>query len=205
MYTVDIDIGGTLTDGLFSDGARYWVATVDTTPHDFTICFFDCLREGATLTGHADLTSFPEEVDVIRWSSTIATNVLAEHKGPRIGLLLSPGHAEDLYGRGKSPAVGHVVAPENIAVVHDPSNQEAVLSAIRALLERGVRRMCISLQGAFQDDSGELAIKRLVEEQFPDHYLGAVPALLGSQVCRHPDDRTRTHMALINAYVHTPP
>jgi N-methylhydantoinase A len=204
MYTVDIDIGGTLTDGLFSDGARYWVAKVDTTPHDFTICFFDCLREGAALTGHADLTTFLEEVDVIRWSSTIATNVLAEHKGPRIGLLLSPGHAEDLYGQGKSSAVGHVVAPENIAVVNDPSNQDAVLTAIRALLERGVRRICISLQGAFQDDSGELAIKRLVEEQFPDHYLGAVPALLGSQVCRHPDDRTRTHMALINAYVHTP-
>ena len=204
MYTVDIDVGGTLTDGLFNDGKQVWVAKVDTTPHDFTVCFFECLHEGAVLTGHADLTGFLEQVEVIRWSSTIATNVLAEGKGPRIGLLLSPGHEEDLYSQSRSPAIGRLISPANIVTVQDPTNQEEVLGAIRSLLEQGVRRICISLQGAFDDDSGELAIKRLVEEQFPDHYLGAVPALLGSQISRHPDDMTRTHMGLINAYVHTP-
>lgn len=180
------------------------MAKVDTTPHDFTVCFFDALREGAELTGHADLASFLEEVAVIRWSSTIATNVLAEEKGPRLGLLLSPGHEKDLYGKGESPAVGHLVAPENIATVDDPKNDEEVLTAIRALLERGVRRICVSLEGSFEDDGGEKSIKRLVERQFPDHYLGAVPAVLGSEICRHPDDMTRTHMGLINSYVHTP-
>jgi N-methylhydantoinase A len=203
-YTVDIDIGGTLTDGLFSDGERMWMAKVDTTPHDFTVCFFDALREGAELTGHADLADFLEEVAVIRWSSTIATNVLAEKKGPRLGLLVSPGHEDDLYGAGESPAVGHLVTPENIATVEDPKSTEEVLTAIRALLDRGVRRMCVSLEGSFEDDEGEKSIKKLVERQFPDHYLGAVPAVLGSEICRHPDDMTRTHMGLINSYVHTP-
>lgn len=201
---MDVDIGGTLTDGLFGDGERTWVAKVDTTPHDFTVCFFDALREGAELTGHADLAGFLEEVAVIRWSSTIATNVLAEEKGPRLGLLLSPGHESDLYGEGESPAVGHLVTPENIATVKDPKNDDEVLTAIRALLERGVRRICVSLIGSFEDDGGEKSIKRLVERQFPDHYLGAVPAVLGSEICRHPDDMTRTHMSLINSYVHTP-
>jgi N-methylhydantoinase A len=204
MYTIDIDIGGTLTDGLFSDGERVWVAKVDTTPHDFTVCFLDCLQEGVVLTGHTDLTEFLEHVEVIRWSSTIATNVLAEGKGPRLGLLVSPGHEADLYGQGQSPALGRLISPANIVTVQDPTDQEEVLGAVRSLLEQGVRRICISLRGAFQDDSSEQAIKRLVEEQFPDHYLGAVPALLGSQIARHPDDMTRTHMALINAYVHTP-
>ena len=204
-YTVDIDVGGTLTDGLFNDGDQIWVAKVDTTPHDFTVCFFDCLREGATLTGHADLASFLEQVAVIRWSSTIATNVLAEEKGPRLGLLASPGHEEDLYDGERSPAIGHLISPDNIVTVQDPANQEEVLTAIRALLEQGVRRICVSLKGASQDNSGERAIKQLVEEQFPDHYLGSVPTLLGSEIGGgHPDDRTRTHMALINAYVHTP-
>jgi acetophenone carboxylase len=45
-YTVDVDIGGTLTDGLVSDGERVWAVKLDTTPHDFTVCLFDCLREG---------------------------------------------------------------------------------------------------------------------------------------------------------------
>lgn len=203
-YTVDIDIGGTLTDGLFSDGEQMWIAKTDTTPHDFTVCFFDALREGAELTRHADLAGFLAEVAVIRWSSTIATNVLAEEKGPRIGLLLSPGHENDLYGEGESPAVGHLVKPENIATVENPKNDEEVLTAIRALLERGVRRICVSLIGSFEDDSGEKSIKKLVGRQFPDHYLGAVPAVLGSEILNHPNDMTRTHMSLINSYVHTP-
>ena len=180
------------------------MAKVDTTPHDFTVCFFDALREGAEMTGHADLADFLEEVAVIRWSSTIATNVLAEEKGPRIGLLLSPGHERDLYGEGESRAVGHLVKPENIATVRDPKNDEEVLTAIRALLERGVRRICVSLIGSFEDDSGEKSIKKLVGRQFPDHYLGAVPAVLGSEILNHPSDMTRTHMSLINSYVHTP-
>ncbi|MEJ7816761.1 MAG: hydantoinase/oxoprolinase family protein [Rubrobacter sp.] len=203
-YTVDIDIGGTLTDGLFGDGERMWIAKTDTTPHDFTVCFFDALREGAEMTGHADLTGFLEEVAVIRWSSTIATNVLAEEKGPRIGLLLSPGHENDLYGEGESPAVGRLVKPENIATVENPKDDEEVLTAIRALLEQGVRRICVSLEGSFEDDSGEKSIKKLVGKQFPDHYLGAVPAVLGSEILNHPSDMTRTHMSLINSYVHTP-
>lgn len=203
-YTVDVDVGGTLTDGLFGDGEQMWIAKTDTTPHDFTVCFFDALREGAELTGHADLAGFLAEVAVIRWSSTIATNVLAEEKGPRIGLLLSPGHEDDLYGEGKSPAVGRLVARENIASVKDPKNDEEVLAAIRALLERGVRRICVSLIGSFEDAGGEKSIKKLVAGQFPDHYLGAVPAVLGSEILNHPNDMTRTHMSLINSYVHTP-
>lgn len=39
MYTVDIDVGGTLTDGLFSDGQTAVAVKVDTTPHDLTVCF----------------------------------------------------------------------------------------------------------------------------------------------------------------------
>ena len=203
-FTVDIDIGGTLTDGLFSDGSQVWVVKVDTTPHDFTVCFFDCLREGAEQIGYDDLAQFLEKVAVIRWSSTIATNVLAERKGPRIGLLMSPGNVENLYGETKSPAIGHLVNEKNIATIENPENQEEILMSMRSLLEQGVRRICVSFDGAFNDKSGEDLVKQLAEEHFPDHYLGAVPVVLGSDICMHPDNQTRTHMALINSYVHTP-
>src|SRR4051812_13123599 len=90
-YAVDIDIGGTLTDGLFSDGETVTPVKVDTTPHDFTVCFFECLAEGARQLGFESLTALLAKVAVIRWSATIATNIIAEHKGPRIGLLVSEG------------------------------------------------------------------------------------------------------------------
>src|SRR4051812_30659680 len=201
-YTVDVDIGGTLTDGLFSDGETVTPVKVDTTPHDFTVCFFECLKEGARQLGFADLTALLAQVAVIRWSATIATNIIAEHKGPRIGLLVSEGTGPELYGDGPSPAVGHVIAPENILAAGASDSEN--LAAIRKLLEQGVRRIAVSIGGGFEDDSTEQAIRALVDENFPDHYLGAVPLVLGSEICRHPDDQTRTHMALVNAYVHTP-
>jgi acetophenone carboxylase len=203
-YTVDIDIGGTLTDGLFSDGTTVTPVKVDTTPHDFTVCFFECLKEGAKQLGFDDLTSLLQQVAVIRWSATIATNIIAERKGPRIGLLVSEETGDELYGRTASPAVGSLIAPENILPLAKGASDKDMLTAIRGLLEQGVRRIAVSMAGGFTDDSAEQAVRRLVDENFPDHYLGAVPLVLGSEICRHPDDQTRTHMALVNAYVHTP-
>ena len=203
-YTVDIDIGGTLTDGLFSDGVSVTPVKVDTTPHDFTVCFFECLKEGARQLGFADLTELLAHVAVIRWSATIATNIIAERKGPRIGLLVSEGTGEELYGERRSPAVERLIARQNIVALSTGASDAELLTAIRGLLEDGVRRIAVSLAGGFEDDAGEQAVRRLVDENFPDHYLGAVPLVLGSEICRHPDDQTRTHMALVNAYVHTP-
>jgi acetophenone carboxylase len=203
-YTADIDIGGTLTDGLYSDGQVVTPVKVETTPHDFTVCFFENLKAGATELGFADLKSLLAEVAVIRWSATIATNIVAERKGPRIGLLVSAGTGEELYGTGRSAAVEHVIAPENIVALPAEASDADTLAAIRELLEKGVRRIAVSVAGAFEDNAAELAVKQLVDENFPDHYLGAVPLMLGSEICRHPDDQTRTHMALVNAYVHTP-
>jgi N-methylhydantoinase A/oxoprolinase/acetone carboxylase beta subunit len=203
-YTADIDIGGTLTDGLFSDGATVTPAKVDTTPHDFTVCFFECLKEGARLLGFEDLTAFLQKVAVIRWSATIATNIIAEHKGPRIGLLVSEGTSDELYGDARSKAVGRLISPDNIVALSRDASDLDTLAAVRALLEKGVRRIAVSVAGGFEDSSREHAVRQLIDDNFPDHYLGAVPVVLGSEICRHPDDQTRTHMALVNAYVHTP-
>src|SRR3954462_15567123 len=166
-YTVDIDIGGTLTDGLFSDGTTVTPVKVDTTPHDFTVCFFECLKEGARVLGQPSLTALLSQVAAIRWSATIATNIIAEGKGPRIGLLVSPGTGGPLYGEQASPAVGRLIAPENILEAGETDAEN--LAAIRTLLEQGVRRIAVSLE---DDIDGEQAIRALVDENFPDHYLG---------------------------------
>jgi len=41
-YTADIDVGGTFTDGFFTDGTLAHQAKVLTTPHDLTECFLGC-------------------------------------------------------------------------------------------------------------------------------------------------------------------
>ena len=203
MYSVDIDVGGTLTDGIFSDGERVVCAKVDSTPHDLTVCLFDCLTQGARQLGFRDLARFLEQVELLRWSTTITSNVLAEGRGPKIGLIVTRGHEKDLYGpQPASPILNRLVNDGNITGVDGASAPE-ILCAVRALLERGVRRICISLEGAHDNPEQELRIKRLIEEQYPDHFLGSVPVLAGSDISKNSDDMTRTYYALINAYTHS--
>lgn len=203
MYSVDIDVGGTLTDGIFSDGERVVCAKVDTTAHDLTVCLFDCLTQGGSQLGFSDLTSFLEQVNLLRWSTTITSNVLAELRGPKIGLIVSRGHQRDLYGKAEMSPIVNKVVDENNIIGLEHSNAAEILSAVRSLLEGGVRRICISLQGALQNPEQEQHIKRIIDEQYPDHFLGSVPVLTGNEICQNTDDMTRTYYAVINAYTHS--
>jgi N-methylhydantoinase A len=203
VWTVDIDVGGTLTDGLFANGEKLLSIKVDSTPHDLTVCLFDCLGQAAAKLDFPDTVAFLETVDLIRWSTTITSNVLAELRGPRVGLLVSKGHERDLYGReAHSGILNRLIAGRDVIGVNDSANDAEIMHASRTLLESGVRRICISLAGAHQHPERETAFKRTIDSQYPDHFLGSVPVLTGSDISKSADDRTRTYCALINAYTH---
>ncbi|MBZ5527626.1 MAG: hydantoinase/oxoprolinase family protein [Acidobacteriia bacterium] len=203
MLTVDIDIGGTLTDGIFTDGGKIVCAKVDTTPHDLTICLFDCLTQGAVQLGYSDVDLFLEKVDLIRWSTTITSNVLAELRGPRIGLLISPGHEKNIYSKdARSVVMGRILSERDVIGIDPAASDAEVMNAVRSLLETGVRRICVSFEGAHRNPELEIRIKKIVGQQYPDHFLGSVPVLAGSDSSKSYDDMTRTDCALINAYTH---
>jgi N-methylhydantoinase A/oxoprolinase/acetone carboxylase beta subunit len=203
-FTIDIDTGGTFTDGLFTNGAEIKRVKVDSTPHDLTVSWLKCMEEGAEKCGFSNLPDFLEEVDIVRWSNTVASNVIAERKGPKMGLFVTEGNKQTLYSTsGENPVLGHLIEAGNIDTVSQPVNTEELLIKLKELLEGGVRRICISLKDALKNED-EATIKDIIEEQFPDHYLGHVPLLLGGDICKHPDDMTRTHKALLNSYVHGP-
>jgi N-methylhydantoinase A/oxoprolinase/acetone carboxylase beta subunit len=203
VWTVDIDVGGTLTDGIFTKDDHVFCVKVDTTPHDLTVCLFDCLAQAAAKLGFADTIHFLENVDLIRWSTTITSNVLAESRGPRIGLLVSRGHERDLYGRApKSIALHRLVAEKDVIGVNGSGSETEITNAARSLLESGVRRICISLKDSQRDPAQELCIKSMIDRQYPDHFLGSVPVLAGCDISKSADDTTRTYSALINAYTH---
>jgi N-methylhydantoinase A len=203
MWIVDIDVGGTLTDGIFTNGEQLFSAKVDTTPHDLTVCLFDCLAQGAAKLGFADATEFLEHVDLIRWSTTITSNVLAELRGPRIGLLVSKSHEKDLYGAdSRSSILNRLLADKDIIGLNGSFDGAQVTNAARALLEGGVRRICVSLKDSHRNPAAELEVKAAIDLQYPDHFLGSVPVLAGSDISKSSDDRTRTYCAVINAYTH---
>lgn len=203
MLTVDIDTGGTMTDALVSDGTTRHAFKVDTTPHDYTISFLTCLQEAAKAMKFPTVEAFLRKVNLIRWSSTITTNVLAERRGSNVGLFVSEGQEQALYGKGRSPIVGELVADG--AVLGLPANPTpaAVLAGVKQLLEIGVRRICVSVANSFPNNEAERQIKDLIEDQYPDHIIGAVPVLLGSEMAPLRHDQTRAHFSVMNAFTHT--
>lgn len=203
MYNIDIDIGGTMTDGLVSGEGTVLSLKVETTPHDVTISFLDIIEAARDQLGLEDLRSLLAEVEVIRWSSTITSNVLAQRVGPKIGLLVSEGHEDDLYDADAAATViGTLVSAEDITGIPSDADEATVRATIKSLLDKGIRRINVSLEGAFPDNTDEERIVEMITADYPDHFLGSIPALAGSEVVLRPDDATRTIASLINAYVH---
>lgn len=100
MFTVAIDIGGTLTDCVVLDEAGGVVAAKSfSTPDDPTRGVLDVLDLAARRHG----LGLPEFVGQMRFfihGTTITTNALLEGKGARVGLLTTRGH-EDVIPIGR--------------------------------------------------------------------------------------------------------
>ena len=203
MLTIDIDTGGTMTDALITDGNVRHSIKVDTTPHDYTVSFRECLKEAARLYEAPDVDSFLQTVGLIRWSSTITTNVLAERRGAKVGLLVSQGQEEALYGDGRSAIIDELVSADSVLGLPSQPQSKDILLGVKQLLESGVRRICVALGDSFPDNASEMAIKRVIETQYPDHIIGSVPVLLGSDMAQIGHDQTRAHYSAMNAYTHT--
>lgn len=200
--TVNIDTGGTFTDGYFTRGDVAERVKVDTTPHDLTECLARCVAEGASRLGYPSVQALLLDTDVFRFSSTIGTNSIIQRTGPRIGLLVSAGAASTLYGPGESPLYEFFLRKDLVAEVRDPFDEEEVRGHVRDLLVGGTRILVASFDGSAEDPGGEEAVKKVVQRNYPRHYLGAVPCLIAAEVTPRPGAEQRTATAVINAYLH---
>lgn len=212
MLTVGIDTGGTFTDVFVSADERgVATAKVPTTPHDLTVCFADAIRAGAQAL-ELPLEEFLREAAVIRFSSTIGTNTVLTRSGPRLGLLVTSGAEDDLYGAADADAIRGFVPAGAIAGIDEevgPQGEvrrepdpEQVTVAVRTLLELGARLLVVSLRNASANPANEHAVRRIIDESYPRHYLGALPVLLSTQIAATLDDGRRTGSAVVNAYMH---
>ena len=211
-FVLSIDTGGTFTDGFVSDGEHTAQVKVDTTPHDLTIGFAACI-EAAAAAVDEELGGFLSSLAKLHFSSTVATNTIVQRRGAAVGLIVTRGAESTLYGSAaQTEALREFIAPDLVrgvaeqtghtgAVTAEPAASE-VESAVRDLLERGVRLLVISFANAHLNPANELLARSVIDRSYPRHYLGAVPLLVASRVSLAPDDFGRTATAVINAYLH---
>jgi N-methylhydantoinase A len=211
VYTIDIDTGGTFTDGYVVADPGALTVKVETTPHDLTLCFSACIEEAARRLS-MKTSDFLEQTRIVRFSSTVATNIAVQMSGPKLGLLVTAGDEETLYDKSSENPLFKFIPRQMVAgvkeevgsdgrIVKSPSSQE-IDEAIRGLLEQGARTLVISLRNAHLNPANEMAVRQAIDASYPRHYLGAVPMLVSHQISRMPNDLVRTNTAVINAYFH---
>jgi N-methylhydantoinase A/acetophenone carboxylase len=227
MNSIDIDVGGTFTDLVLNYRDRTVIRKVPTTAYDLSVCFSDVIREGAEALGMRMETLLPE-IDMIRYSTTIALNRLLERKGPRLGLITTEGHEDTtLLGRGAQWIDGtRVQERRNLSVQKKPDpliprdmivgvkeridsggriirplDENDVREKVRYLVNKGARAFVVSLLWGFLNPVHEKKIKEIIRSEYQEFHIGYMPVVLAGQVVGKLGEYERSMAAILDAYL----
>lgn len=210
-YTIDIDTGGTFTDGFFVSKNQVEMVKVPTTPHDLTVCFLKCIEAGAECFG-VSMEDLLYRTDIIRFSNTIGTNTIIQRNGSKIGLLMTSGKetlAPTEDNEGKSPLVQTdmvVGIEESISasgeIIRAVDEGSALVRAQR-LIDMGARCLVVAFANSEFNPANERAVRKAIKREYPSDFLGSVPVFLSSDISRRSGETQRINAAVLNAYIHS--
>ena len=199
-----------------------------TTTYDLSVGFLRAIRECAEQVG-VSFDRLLAQVDVIRYSTTVAMNKLIERKGPKLALITTAGFEDVIYvGRGSQWADGLTVReqrdvsaidkPEPLidrdmvlgvderidsrGTVVRPLDEPGFLRGLDQLVDRGARGFVVSLLWSFLNPVHERRIRELIEHEYPAAYLGNMPLILSSEFLTKRFEYPRTITTILNAYLH---
>ncbi len=229
MMRIGVDVGGTFTDFCaVTDAGHILLAKTPTTHYELSVGFMKGLRQLAKRR-RTDLASLLAEVESIRYSTTVGTNALIERTGPKLGLITTAGFEDTIFiGRSRSWADGGsidanrdlaritkptpLIAPEMVVGVRarmdysgaviTPLLREDALAAVQTLVDRGAMGFVVCLLWSFINPAHERAVKHIIEEEYPEDYLGAMPVFLSSDISPKGGEYTRATTTIVNAYIH---
>jgi N-methylhydantoinase A len=210
-----IDVGGTFTDCVLTEGERVWRAKSPTTPGAIGEGVIAAARLASERRGEPLEATLPK-VARFGLGTTVVTNVLASRTGRRVGLITTKGFEKMIpLARGERvideegwlttpPALlepGAIVGVKeridrNGAIIAPLDLAEAE-AAIRLLVEqRGIDALVVSFLWGFLNHKHEELVADLARNLYPDLTVFAAGSL-------HPAAREyeRTTFALLNAYV----
>jgi len=227
MKSIDFDVGGTFTDLVLTFGEKRVIAKSPTTPYDLSVCFINVLEDGADQLG-LDLEELLPDIDVVRYSTTVAMNRLIERKGPRLGLMTTEGHEEAiLIGRGAQWCDGlRIGERRNLALQHKPAplvsrdlivgikervdssgkvmrnlDEQDVRKKLRYLIDSGARAIAVALLWSFANPEHEKRVREIIREEYKGYHVGYLPVVLSHEVVGKVGEYERTMTAILDAYL----
>ena len=229
MKAIDIDVGGTFTDLVLTWDDRRYVAKSPTTPYDLSVGFLNVLNAGAEQLGRPLQDVLPD-VEIVRYSTTVAMNRLIERKGPRLGLITTEGHEDAvLIGRGAQWTDGTRIGERrNLAVQEKPTplverdmivgvaeridskgnvlrklDEDDVRAKLRELVDNGARAIAVSLLWSFANPEHERLVRKIIREEYKGFHVGYLPVILSHEVVGKVGEYERTMTAILDAYLQT--
>lgn len=228
QYTVGIDVGGTFTDFYCAANGVARTTKTPTTHYDLSVGFMQGMRQLAS-EYKMPFDTFLGQVESLRYSTTVGTNALIERNGPKLGLFTTAGFEDTIFiGRARSWADGlslqqcrdqariqkpePLIEPEMVVGVREridydgkviaPLQREEVLKKLQELVDKGAQGFVVSLLWSFVNPQHEKMIQEIIEEEYPEDYLGSMPVILSSTISPKAGEYTRTMTAIVNSYIH---
>jgi N-methylhydantoinase A/acetophenone carboxylase len=229
-YTVDVDIGGTFTDFFAArHGGQVNIAKSPTTHYDLSVGFLRGLKELAK-GFNVPLKKFLNECEAIHYCTTLGTNALIERTGPKLGLITTAGFEDTIaIGRARSWADGlsghdtkdlarirkpEPLIPRDMIVglrervdsfgkVIMPLTREDVLEKLQYLVEKGAMGYVTCLLWSCYNPLHEMMVRQIIEEEYPEDYLGSMPVFLSHSISPKMGEYTRFTTTIVNAYIHS--
>lgn len=228
-YEINIDVGGTFTDFFLKDtGGQAHLTKTPTTHYDLSVGFMRGIKDLARHCGMGR-KQLLEQTRAVRYCTTVGTNALIERTGPKLGLITTAGFEDTIFlGRARSWADGvsatqnkdlarinkpHPLISRDMVVgvrervdsaggIVSPLESEEVLEKLQVLVDRGAMGFVVCLLWSFANPVHEHMVKKLIETEYPEDYLGSMPVTLSSEVSPKQGEYTRFITTTVNAYIH---
>jgi N-methylhydantoinase A/acetophenone carboxylase len=211
-FEIGIEITGNFTNGSIREAQGRTEEVRTKTNSDALGSLMKCVVEGAKKFGY-DAPDLLKRTQLVKLRAPeIVTETLANKTGARVGLVVSKGYEGNAYfeGRSKNLVLDVFVVRELIVGIEEEvtvrgeqvlkPGEEEVKDKLRYLLEFGSGIIVVSFHHSTLNPANERLVKRLIESDYPRHYLGAVPVLVSTDYSNEHDDFLRTNVSLLNAY-----
>jgi len=215
MIRLGVDVGGTFTDLILIDEKKNqsWVHKVASTPQDPSIAVIYGITEICQM---ADIS--PGQIDQFFHGTTVATNIVLEHKGANVGMITTEGFVDILHiARHKRPynfslyldlpwqsyplvkrrnrlAVSERVTSDGSVLI--PLDEQQTRDQVRILKEAKVDAIAVCFLFSFKNPEHEKRVKEIIQEEYPEVFLS-----ISHEVLPQYREYERFSTVALNAYI----
>jgi N-methylhydantoinase A len=217
MIRVGVDVGGTFTDVVLerSGADRQVVVTkVSSTPHDQSEGVVEGILKVCAMAGIE-----PGAIDAVFHGTTVATNMVIERTGARVGMITTRGFRDIMHmarhkrphnfslqfdlpwqskplvrRRDRLPVTERIMPPDGSIEV--PLAEDEVSRAAELFAKRGMDAVIVAFLFSFLNNEHEQRAKEIVKSILPDAFVSA-----SSDVVNTIREYERFSSAAMNAYI----